>query len=83
MKLYATVTSERATKGQGGNTRCDISFTAGEERAEVLNINTYPTESKDKYCFSVASVDGELWAIRSLKTRCIEAEKKILAKGKK
>lgn len=29
MKLYASVTSERATKGQGGNERLDIQITVG------------------------------------------------------
>ena len=30
MKLYATVQSERATKGQGGNQRLDIQLTVGD-----------------------------------------------------
>lgn len=29
MKLYATITSERATKGQGGNKRLDIQLLVG------------------------------------------------------
>ena len=29
MKLYATITSERASKGQGGNERLDIQITVG------------------------------------------------------
>lgn len=37
MKLYATVTSERASKGQGGNNRCDGSFTV-ERMGESLEV---------------------------------------------
>ena len=37
MKLYAKVTSERATKGQGGNKRLDIQLTVGHA--------DYPTDA--------------------------------------
>lgn len=32
MKLYATVTSERASKGQGGNEYLDIDITVGDAK---------------------------------------------------
>jgi hypothetical protein len=35
MKLYATVTSERATKGQGGNDRLDIQLTVRSATEQV------------------------------------------------
>ena len=35
MKLYAKTTSERASKGQGGNEYLDIDITVGENR-EIL-----------------------------------------------
>ena len=35
MKLYATVTSERATKGQGGNEHVTIELTAGNAKEPV------------------------------------------------
>lgn len=35
MKLYATVTSERASKGQGGNTRLDIQLTVGTADRQI------------------------------------------------
>jgi hypothetical protein len=35
MKLYATTTSERASKGQGGNKYLDIVITAGENREKI------------------------------------------------
>lgn len=37
MKLYATVTSERASKGQGGNKYLDIDITVGDaEKPRML-----------------------------------------------
>ena len=39
MKLYATITSERATKGQGGNNELVINITVGNKsRREIANI---------------------------------------------
>ncbi len=38
MKLYATVTSERASKGQGGNEYLDIVIHAGSERRIISTI---------------------------------------------
>lgn len=32
MKLYATISSERATKGQGGNKKLEIELTAGSTK---------------------------------------------------
>lgn len=37
MKLYATTTSERASKGQGGNKRLDI-LVSDSERFEVVKL---------------------------------------------
>ena len=45
MKLYATTTSERATKGQGGNEKLEIVLTAeNPDRREEFKI----TYQKDK-----------------------------------
>lgn len=40
MKLYATITSERASKGQGGNERLDIqiSLDGGETQGGVIAV---------------------------------------------
>lgn len=38
MKLYATITSERASKGQGGNQRLDTVYTVGKSRREFMRI---------------------------------------------
>lgn len=45
MKLYATVTSERASKGQGGNKEIVINLQAGAtEREQVARIWFIPSE---------------------------------------
>src|SRR5260221_12211558 len=38
MKLYATVTSERASKGQGGNKYLTIKLQAGDDRARIIEM---------------------------------------------
>ena len=49
MKLYATTTSERATKGQGGNKRLDIQLTVGNiERLEAGVVSMREIE-KNKF----------------------------------
>lgn len=48
MKLYATVTSERASKGQGGNEFIGIDL-KDENQVVFGTINVYPTE--DLYTF--------------------------------
>ena len=47
MKLYATTTSERASKGQGGNKHLDIVLQAGEARAEVASVHLVPDKSRE------------------------------------
>lgn len=46
MKLYATVTSERASKGQGGNKFVDFMLT-GETRRAVLYLKARPVGDYD------------------------------------
>ena len=41
MKLYATTTSERATKGQGGNKYINVDITT-EDGRKILKISVYP-----------------------------------------
>ena len=38
MKLYATTTSERASKGQGGNEQLDTIYTIGETREPFMEV---------------------------------------------
>jgi hypothetical protein len=50
MKLYATISSERATKGQGGNDRIDIQL-LGEDKQELGVIALrYQKERNDYFC---------------------------------
>lgn len=56
MKLYATVTSERASKSQGGQ-----EFIAGEitgDRVKLLEFHIAPAANEDEYWLSVR-VRGE------------------------
>jgi hypothetical protein len=45
MTLYATVTSERATKGQGGNDYLEIVITGAHE-TELITLKIHPNGSK-------------------------------------
>ena len=38
MKLYATVTSERATKGQGGNNYLEIAISVGDDDRYKIRV---------------------------------------------
>jgi len=49
MKLYATVTSERATKGQGGE-KLEI-VVMGQSREELAHIRVFPEiDEENLYC---------------------------------
>lgn len=50
MKLYATTTSERATKGQGGNEYLLIDI-LGEEGVRILQIKVLPTDGLPSVSF--------------------------------
>lgn len=55
MKLYATTTSERASKGQGGNEFLNIELTAeiGGERVVIITIKARHNKTKEgEYCGS-------------------------------
>ena len=45
MKLYATVTSERASKGQGGNKYLHVIVT-NEDKINVISLNIAPYDSE-------------------------------------
>ncbi len=51
MKLYATVTSERASKGQGGNEYLDIDIMVGNTKNPVMlaQLTVRPTDEIEKY----------------------------------
>lgn len=42
MRFYGTVSSERASKGQGGNRRLDVVVQAGDSREEIVKIRLIP-----------------------------------------
>jgi hypothetical protein len=47
MKLYATTTSERASKGQGGNDRLDIEVLYGSATNQIKACSVYMQANKD------------------------------------
>lgn len=56
MKLYATTTSERASKGQGGNKFIDVLFT-GETNQPFLYVKVRPIGDYDKDNVIVTVID--------------------------
>lgn len=56
MKLYATTTSERASKGQGGNDYIAIKLRVGENREQFCNL--YLSTSKDGSCYELINKDN-------------------------
>lgn len=60
MKLYATVASERATKGQGGNQRLQINLTVEQPNdpySGFAELRLVKVESSNSYCLYL---DGAL-----------------------
>ena len=49
MNLYATITSERATKGQGGNKRLDINLFYIDRENPAIKIDFRPIDDKTFY----------------------------------
>ena len=71
MKLYATTTSERASKGQGGNDRLYIDVNIGELK-EVIKIRINKSPSTESYIATVI-MDGK--EISQQYYHCYEEEK--------
>lgn len=69
--MYATATSERASKGQGGNRYLITDFQAGEEREHVAEVRIEPDRLLDRFHL-IVSVLG-----------VVELTKVITLKGKK
>lgn len=60
MKLYATVSSERAKKGQGGNKYITVSFMVGSaKQSEVIERLTLTPAIDGGYDIFYAKGDGE------------------------
>lgn len=60
MRLYATVTSERATKGQGGNTQLEIKL-YGLEGKHLATVFLFPDMGSEEECMlHVRTPDNQL-----------------------
>lgn len=66
MKLYATVASERATKGQGGK-RLEITIQGGEFR-DILCRFEVLTGEKEQLPFYNKIIDGDIIFLKNLKS---------------
>jgi len=79
MRLYATITSERASKGQGGKA-LNIRVQAGsEERAIILVFNLESKgEGKTKYDWRVSGLGGDIVFLRSLRAAIGEFEQEYI-----
>jgi len=73
MKLYATTTSERASKGQGGNKRLEITVQGGEYRDILARFEVKNNEENAKKYgqlpYTVNIVDGERLFLVHLKSK--------------
>lgn len=79
MKLYATVTSERASKGQGGNGYLDIVVT-GEGNAIIAHLSFYPDAPhritvRDDIEVDIDRVDPGAWNLARTKETKGEKQK--------
>lgn len=57
MKLYATTTSERASKGQGGNDRLDIEVLYGSKAKQLKACSVY-IKANDDDTFTMTIIDN-------------------------
>ncbi len=63
MKIYGTLTSERATKGQGGQKFLDLEIRNAKEET-VFAFHIEPTANGDSFVFgSIGGTDGILSAL--------------------
>ena len=67
MKLYSTVTSERATKGQGGNKFLKIEIK--DEKQKLIGlIDVFPADKMNRYgliCYKWFVGTSEGWQVQS------------------
>jgi len=79
MKLYATVTSERARKGQGGNEYIEINITA--DRKSLLEISV--SEKSKEWVIEVWDRNNKNHSFSIPTENAIQENMAKLAKGKK
>lgn len=65
MKLYAITTSERASKGQGGNTHLEFTMQGGEYRDILIRFDVSYHKNTPNY--SIRMIDGDESFCRVLK----------------
>lgn len=83
MKLYATVTSERASKGQGGNKYIRVSFTVGST-AKPEKIGTiYLQVEGDRWTLNASDIKHSSQHLDSLYSSYELASGDIETKGKR
>lgn len=80
MKLYGTITSERASKGQGGNEYLDI-LIRDEEARIIANISVYPKD--DGVANRITLTDAIEWDIDTVAEIKRPQTWEELEKGKK
>lgn len=73
MKLYATITSERATKGQGGNNFIDAAFTVDEKTVLTVSIELEHMKKGEPY--NVIVKDGKGFEVYGELIETIKGEK--------
>jgi hypothetical protein len=77
MNIYATTTSERASKGQGGNKYLNIELK--DEYENIILSLHYQNDDKKMY---LSCVKGEFWALSALNTHTRLALNELEQKGK-
>lgn len=71
MKLYATVTTDRASKGQGGNHQLETVYQAETDAGRVVVGRTIMTREEDGYRVRHIPVQGDTTEYRvPVKTEC-------------
>ncbi len=79
MKLYATTTSERASKGQGGGKLKILIQCGSKERGNILELDITSTgDGKDKRANTITALTGEICFLRSLRSWIGKAEDEYL-----
>lgn len=76
MKLYATTTSERASKGQGGNKNLLVVITAeiDGQRQEIAHMDIMESVDKKHYVFDYSLPDTKKGAIKISKGKSQKGE---------
>jgi hypothetical protein len=62
MKIYATVTSDRASKGQGGNEYIIVDLNVGRER--IGQIELYYSADTENPAYSKEGINTDEWTLQ-------------------